>query len=250
LPYVHLASLAERFYSKPRGYAGDYLTIQLMYNNVPSGVGRIGPLIDECFLTEPAPKAVRNRRGLLKGEIKQQRDNQEGLVRVTSLASWPAQELFDVFSEIGPRELDATAIDIDKEALVFLGDRIQKENVSIRPLHGNLIYLATGRQTLELPPQDFVYSIGLIDYFADAFVVKLMDWIFDRLRPGGRVILGNFHPRNPSRAMMDYVLDWRLTYRDEAKMNELYSSSKFGKPCTRILFEEEGINLFAECVKY
>jgi hypothetical protein len=48
---------------------------------------------------------------------------------------------------------------------------------------------------------------------------------------------------------MDYVLDWRLIHRDESKMDELYCASKFGKSSTRVLFEDEGINLFAECVK-
>jgi extracellular factor (EF) 3-hydroxypalmitic acid methyl ester biosynthesis protein len=249
LPWIQLASTAERFYSKPRGYAGDYLTIQLMYDNVPSGVGRIGPLIDECFLSSAAAKAVRNRRGLLKDKIKQQRKMQEGIVRLTSLACGPAQEVFDTFSELGADGFDVTGIDIDREALSLLSDRIEKDRVPFRPQHGNLIYLATGRQTLDLPPQDLIYSIGLIDYFNDAFVIKLIDWIFDHLRSGGRVILGNFCPKNPSRAIMDHVLEWRLIHRDESKMDELYCASKFRKPSTSVLFEDEGINLFAECVK-
>jgi hypothetical protein len=29
----------------------------------------------------------------------------------------------------------------------------------------------------------------------------------------------------------------------------LYEKSKFGRACTNIRFEEEGVNLFAECVK-
>ena len=70
----------------------------------------------------------------------------------------------------------------------------------------------------------------------------------DRLS-GGRVILGNFHPRNPSRVLMDQVLDWHLVHRDEADMNRLLQSSKFGRPCSRVVFEEEGIDLFAECRK-
>ena len=36
-------------------------------------------------------------------------------------------------------------------------------------LNGNLVYLATDRQKFELPPQDLIYSIGLIDYFNDKF---------------------------------------------------------------------------------
>ena len=48
---------------------------------------------------------------------------------------------------------------------------------------------------------------------------------------------------------MDYVLDWRLIHRDEQKMDELFRSSKFGRNYTRALFEQEQINLFAECVR-
>jgi len=44
---------------------------------------------------------------------------------------------------------------------------------------------------------------------------------------------------------MDHVLDWRLTHRDEAEMNRLFLASKFARPCSRILFEDEGINLLA-----
>ena len=48
---------------------------------------------------------------------------------------------------------------------------------------------------------------------------------------------------------MDHVLEWRLTYRDEAALNRLFEASKFAKPCSRIAFEEEGIYLLGECVK-
>jgi hypothetical protein len=32
-------------------------------------------------------------------------------------------------------------------------------------------------------------------------------------------------------------------------MNRLFQASAFARPCTRILYEEQQINLFAECVK-
>jgi len=80
-------------------------------------------------------------------------------------------------------------------------------------------------------------------------VVRLMNFVHSILSPGGRVIFGNFHPRNPTRAMMDHVLDWKLVHRTEETMNRLFQASAFGRPCTRILYEEQQINLFAECVK-
>ena len=115
--------------------------------------------------------------------------------------------------------------------------------------NGNLVYLAMGRQKLELPPQDLVYSIGLIDYFNDKFVAKLMDYGHRLLKPGGRLILGNFHPDNPTKALMDHVLEWRLIHRTEEDMDRLYEASAFQRPCSNVYYEEERVNLFAECVK-
>jgi extracellular factor (EF) 3-hydroxypalmitic acid methyl ester biosynthesis protein len=54
LPYVLTTSTADRSYSKPRGYAGDYLAIQKIYDNIPGGTGRLGPLVDRLFLDNRA----------------------------------------------------------------------------------------------------------------------------------------------------------------------------------------------------
>lgn len=116
-------------------------------------------------------------------------------------------------------------------------------------VHANLVYLATGRETLDLKDQDLVYSIGLIDYFDDKFVIALLNYVHRLLAPGGKLIVGNFHKTNPCKAFIDYVLDWKMTHRDEEDMNRLFSASRFGKPCTNIRFEEARVNLFAECIK-
>jgi cyclopropane fatty-acyl-phospholipid synthase-like methyltransferase len=141
-------------------------------------------------------------------------------------------------------------IDIDFQALAFVQERRDAAGLtkSMRLEHGNLVYLATGRRQVDLQSQNLVYSIGLIDYFEDRFVVALLNWIHTCLAPGGKVILGNFHPRNPDRAFMDLVLNWRLIHRTEEDMNRLFEASSFGRPCSEIRFEAEGINMFAACV--
>ena len=48
---------------------------------------------------------------------------------------------------------------------------------------------------------------------------------------------------------MDYVLEWNLIHRTEEDMHRLFQHSEFGRPCSRIQFETQGVNLFAECVK-
>jgi hypothetical protein len=250
LPYVLLTRTAERTYAKPRGYAGDFASIDQIYQNEPSGSGRVGPLLDRVFLSLPACEAVRNRRHLLAEEIELAMAEKQGRspARITSLACGPAAEVFDVYRQLpDPSVLVTTLLDIDLQALAYLDDRISASGLrgQMRPVMGNLVYLATGRSKLDLPPQDLIYSIGLIDYFNDKFVVALLNYVHSKLRPGGKVILGNFHPRNPTRAFMDHVLDWRLIHRTEDDMNRLFQASAFGSPCSKIRFEEQGINLFA-----
>ncbi|WP_187394940.1 SAM-dependent methyltransferase [Pigmentiphaga aceris] len=250
LPYLLMTEVAERFYAKPRGYAGDYLTIDMIYRNQPGGYGRLGPLIDACFLDEPAARAVRNRRALMAAEILHVLDARPD-ARICSLACGPAYEIRDIFSAYPNVPARFTAIDSDREALDFVNRWVAKAGVETRlsTLRGNLVYLAIGRDTLPLVPQDFIYSIGLIDYFSDKLVIGLLDWIHASLKPGGRVLLGNFHPQNVNRAFMDHVLEWRLIHRGEADMDRLFQASSFARPATRVFMEDEGVNLFAECIK-
>lgn len=249
LPYMILTKNGERWYSKPRGYAGDFLSIEWIYQDCAEGISRLGPVLDRCFLDVAPAQAVRNRRGLLVEEIKKTMDeSRSGPTHVLSMACGPARELFDMFEMLSePDQLRATCLDIDLQALAFVADlrdrRKLKRNIQL--VNSNLLYLVTGRQKIDLAPLDLAYSIGLIDYFNDEFVVKLLDFVHDHLRPGGRVILGNFHPRNPAKAFMDHVLDWKLIHRDEANMNRLFQESKFKRPCEAIRYEGEGINLFA-----
>ena len=69
LPYLFFSRIAERSYSKPRGYAGDFMTIEWIYQNEPEGQGPLGALMDQAFLDLSCGQAVRNRRGLITEQI-------------------------------------------------------------------------------------------------------------------------------------------------------------------------------------
>jgi hypothetical protein len=65
---------------------------------------------------------------------------------------------------------------------------------------------------------DLAYSAGLYDYLPDAVAVRLTQLLFGRLRPGGRLLVGNLIEAPDSTWMMDYVCDWRLIYRTPESM--------------------------------
>ncbi len=249
LPHFLTADGPRRFYEKPRGYAGDAQSIEMIYDNTPSGEGIVGQLLDECFLAQPAAAAVRNRRGLLAGEIERAVERKGGaLTHIASLACGPARELFDVLSDATvARSVHATCVDMDAEALATVAAARRDDTpwAKMQLIRENLISVAFGRRTLPVEPLDLAYSIGLIDYFDDRLVIRLLNSIYDMLAPGGMVILGNFHPDNPDRGIMECFLEWNLIHRTEADMESLFARSKFGAETVEIVFEEERVNLFA-----
>jgi hypothetical protein len=127
LPYLLLTRTAERAYAKPRGYAGDFATIDQIYRNEPVGSGRVGPLLDRAFLNLPVCEAVRNRRHLLAEQIGLAiaEKGDQSPARITSLACGPAAEVFDVYHQLpDPSMLVTTLVDIDFQALAFVDNRI------------------------------------------------------------------------------------------------------------------------------
>jgi len=224
----------------------------MMYDDEAVGDGRLGRFIDRWALNFEASRAVKNRRGMLNRAIRDivQRSGAHPAY-VTSLASGPARELFDLFTGTTPPDIKATCIDIDNQALAYAAELAKKHGVSDRFsfAQDNIVRLAHGRGKTVLKPQHMIYSIGLIDYLRDEFVIKLFDWIHERLLPGGTAVVGNFATTNPGKAFMDHILEWELIYRTPEDLQDLFARSRFGDTPVRVEIEEAGVNLFAFCVK-
>lgn len=253
LPYLLLTHHAERWLTKPNGYAGDYLTIHQIYQDKAIGKGELGLLLDHCFLQISACKAVKNRRKILKNQIINSINSNNGITDILSIACGPAQEIFDCYLELADTTLlKSTLVDIDNDAVTFVNEKIIGSNLSsqIQIFKKYLVLLAKGKDYLDIPLQDIVYSIGLMDYFSDKAVIIFLNYFYKLLKPNGKVIIGNFHPNNDSKALMDNILDWRLIHRTEEQMIEIFSKSLFKTNPVEFVYEEQGINLFAICAKH
>jgi extracellular factor (EF) 3-hydroxypalmitic acid methyl ester biosynthesis protein len=252
-PFFMLSRFTDRAFSKPRGYAGDYATIEMIYQNAAAGDGRLGPLIDRWTLELPAAQAVKNRRSLLAEAIREvaARWPAADPVRVTSLASGPAREFFDVLTAADAPNVMATCVDIDHEALAFASGIAQQLGLTghFTFAQDNVVRLTQGRGHTALGPQALIYSVGLTDYLQDAFVVNLIDWAHEMLLPGGTLIVGNVVPSNPTRAFMDHILEWVLIHRSEEELRELFARSRFGSAPITFRTEPSGVDLFAFCLK-
>lgn len=250
--FFMLSRLLDRAYMKPRGYAGDFFTIEMIYNDEAAGDGRLGRYIDRWALDLAACRAVKNRRGVLTRALREVlQATAGGPTHVTSLASGPSRELFDLFVDGAPPDLRATCIDIDNQALTYAAGIAEVMSVTdhFSFAQDNVVRLAHGRGKTVLHPQHMIYSIGLTDYLRDDFVVKLLDWIYERLMPGGKVVIGNFDMSNPNKAFMDHVVEWELIHRTADDMRTLFARSRFQQTPVEVRPEDAGVNLFAVAVK-
>jgi hypothetical protein len=251
LPFFLQSPFLDRAYRKPRGYAGDYLTIQMMYDVAPAGETAFARGVDAWALSQPCPRAVRNRRTMVRtllGDLALRFPGEP--LSVTSLGCGPAAEAFD-YNGDASEKIRFTLVDIDVDAVRFVRNRAEMYGLGdrINPVLGNLIKTVRSRSIALPDNQHACYSLGLIDYFSDELVVRLLDYVHGRLRKGGVLMLGNFRRNHPNAAFFTHALDWPLHLRSEQQLRALAAQSKFAKSPTRVSAESEGVQLFIECVK-
>ncbi|MFH0822240.1 MAG: cyclic nucleotide-binding domain-containing protein [Pseudomonadota bacterium] len=251
-PFFMLGATFDRAYTKPRGYAGDYQTLDMIYSAIPTGEGRLGPFMDRWVLGLPWAEALRNRRQVFAEALKTSTAEgirSTGRFLVTALSCGPARELLDALAAPNGTVIWPTCVDVDAEALAYVDDETRRlgavERTSL--LHENVLRLALGRTSVSVPPQNMIYSVGIVEYLEDRFVVGLLNWIHDHLVPGGVAILAGLCPSNPDKPFMDHILDWRLIHRTQEQLRDLISESKFASHPITFVPGERGVQLIVFC---
>ena len=248
-----------RIVHKPNGYAGDADMMNFIYQNQYEGETPFGMLLHKHALSTKACQSVRNRKTYLFGQILQ-----KGRGNILSLAAGPAKEINDVLKTTQGKQYRFLALDHDMEtlkkfsssnsnpcfkyALVNAFQIISSNYLTARPrpfaerfcsprrdfegLRALISPIKYELDYLKKEEYDLVYSSGLYDYIMtfplddSKGTVALTRNLFNLVKPGGTLIVGNFNHNNPRdlRFIMEYVYDWRLIYRSERDMLEFARS--------------------------
>lgn len=238
--------LIRRAYEKPRGYPGDYLLLQGMYDERKADTPQ-GALLDRTFLAAPMAKAVQNRRKLLaETVIAFCKDRYDEKVRILSLGSGSGQELIDAVTSLNAagyrQESEVLGFDFDPSALRYLKKRWPSgSSLIFTPVQSDIRTLS-----LEVSSIDFCYCAGVFDYLTDEAILRVLNEIWKALTPSSTFVFGNFVDRRPSVDLftMDFLCNWLLIYRDEEHLNSLVEESPF-RVAQRIFADPTGLNLFA-----
>jgi extracellular factor (EF) 3-hydroxypalmitic acid methyl ester biosynthesis protein len=219
-----------RSYEKPLGYPGDFRIMQMVYDWQREGarlfdrlVHRIGLDVAECIAT----RMVLMRQAIAAAVLERPAGSP---ARITSLGCGPAREVIDYLRlrEL-PRPVQFSLIDQDHDALGSAYENTLPEVVRLRGqasvncLQVSFMQLLKpGNVLAQLPPQDLIYTVGLIDYLSARRAKALVHSLYARLAPGGTLIVGNMMDTSIGNLWpMEFLCDWNIIYRNEREMADL-----------------------------
>jgi hypothetical protein len=143
-------------------------------------------------------------------------------------------------------------LDLDEEAVEHAFTRLSgllaAEQIVGR--RDNLYRLADKPKTLALLDRaDFLVCSGLFDYLPDVTAVGLLRAFWQSLSHRGALLVGNFAPHNPTRAYMEWLGNWYLTYRTGNELLELAEGAGIPAACVSVGAERLGVDLFISAEK-
>jgi len=225
-PELRGGAIWDRSYAKPMGYPGDFGIMNQVYDWQRVGseaysmlLHRVGLEVAECIKTRM--ERVRHEIGNVIGSTSGR------TARILSLGCGSAREVetWLARSRSAPRA-EFTLIDQEQLALDYAYRAAyphivkSEERSRLNCLHISFTDLLRGNGEMkQMPPQDFIYSVGLIDYLTDRRATGLVRRLFELLVPGGLLIVGNMSDMPLSNLWpMEFICDWSLHYRDERQM--------------------------------
>ncbi len=101
---------------------------------------------------------------------------------------------------------------------------------------GSLLELGSLQRHARLKPRGYAG-----DYLPDETAAAMLRFFWGRLAEGGVLLVGNFAPHNPTRACMEWIGNWYLTYRTSNDLQGLAVGA--GVPQGKFSVGSEGLGV-------
>jgi extracellular factor (EF) 3-hydroxypalmitic acid methyl ester biosynthesis protein len=159
---------------------------------------------------------------------------------VLNLGSGPCRDLAEFLASEPEAELCVDCVDQDPSAIAYAQGLVGRTHsrAAVRFIQANVLRFRPERH------YDLVWSAGLFDYLPDRLFVQVLSRLLRHVRPGGRLVVGNFAPGHETQLYMELVGDWVLTYRTGEQLIDLALAAGADRDTVRVEAEPEGVNLF------
>lgn len=226
--WAYKSVIVKRAFEKPRGYPGDYLMLETVYNNLTLTESGIGYYFDRYFLSSPYAVAVRYRKDKLREILmKEIKESSAQAIKIFDIACGSCREINELpHSLFKDKTVVFTCLDWDQEALDFSSKILQgfPKNAKFNFVKEDIMNLIKDDKLIDsFEKQDLVYSIGLIDYLPDRILKLFMQFFYGITKNKGKLILTHknkektFSPLPP-----DWFCNWKFVPRTKEEVLDLF----------------------------
>lgn len=254
-PFLMPSPFPYRAYSKPLGFAGDYMMMYMIQQDSALGNSLYTKFINVFYAYIPLSRSVNHRttnllRLIEEGVALAEKNDEE--FNSISIGCGPALEVKKFIEKNNPKvKCNFTLLDFNQETLDFAANEASKvigdKNCTIeKKLHSvHELLKSSVSKKFNDKKYDLVYCSGLFDYLSDKVCSKLTEMFFDMTKNNGRVLVTNMHSNDVDHYIVEMVLEWYLIYRDEKNM----ASFVPGLGQQKLYTDSTGINLCLEITK-
>jgi extracellular factor (EF) 3-hydroxypalmitic acid methyl ester biosynthesis protein len=226
LPLMMRAPFFHRSYTKPLGYAGDYMMVKMMVDGIREGPTTYSRIVNDFYLAIDLVKAHRNRLTIIENmiaELARKAAASKRKISILNIGCGPSIEIIR-FIENSPlcEACHFHLVDFNEETLNFARAAIAETmrrtgrapgfEFTQQSVH-TLLKQSAATRRVAVRTYDFVYCAGLFDYLSDRICERLLALFCGWSKPGGTVLATNVHPDNPTRLIMEHVIEWHLYHR-------------------------------------
>ncbi len=250
-PWYEQSYLMKRATEKPRGYPGDYVILEAIYDNVARSPG-IGYYLDRLFLSDELALAVRNRKDLIREKLRKEIETAPNGLRLMNLASGSCREWYELIPRLDGKRLNLVCLDFDQTALDYAENRLDgyAKRLKIRFVKDNVLRLAKRKDNRKrYGLQDIIYSFGLYDYLPDKSLKALFKSQLDLLNGGGRMILTFKDNTEYDGTKHAWFCDWYFQERSEQDVLKLFADLGIDDEKVTITWENSNTIAFFDIMK-
>jgi len=237
--------LAWRLQNWPRGYAGDFETIEMMCRGDSADLLKGLPRCIELWALNCPPvqqhrNKIRRQAALMMETLTEA--SPHAPARVLSIACGPSRDarLLAPIAHACHGELWLN--DADADALEFSASRLDALPIRCHYVHGNI--LRSHKALAAEGPFDLVLAGGLFDYLTDRQAGYLVRRVHERLlKPGGRFFFTNILAGHGYRGCLEHVVSWSLIERTAEQVLALCAEAGVGSEQVEIGTDETGLAL-------
>jgi len=218
LPFTNESEFCRYAYDKPRGYPGDFLTQEMIWFGRKNkdrkfiGSSGVGKLLNAITLDMDNCKANEFRITYLRKLI-----TTVGK-RIASIGCGSCLEYWEI-PDAKLRTLDVFLLDQDEGAFESARQHMHINGHAIKFHKDNILkFILRKDKDATIGQRDFIYSLGLLDYFNVKSTARIVAELWSCVAPGGKLMFSNAHPDNPTKLWMEYVGDWFLNYKTKEEM--------------------------------